>query len=73
MLPFAVLVFPYPRVEVTAIVVMDSVSKDTMELLICSHEDLQVWGVGPKLILCPQHARSVGVWTNGGGGRHPHR
>jgi hypothetical protein len=35
-LPFAVLVFPNPPVEVTAIVVMDGVSKDTMEFLIRS-------------------------------------
>jgi hypothetical protein len=66
-LPFAVLVFPYPPVEVTAIVVMDGVSKDTMELLICSREDLQERVVGPNLILHPRHARSVGVQTNGGG------
>jgi hypothetical protein len=66
-LPFAVLVFPNPPVEVTAIVVMDGVSKDTMALLICSRKDLQEWFVGPKLILCPQHARSVGVPTDGGG------
>ncbi len=60
-LPFAVLFFPYPPVEVTDIVVMDGVSKDIMELMIRSHENLQEQVVGPKLILCPQHARSVGV------------
>ncbi len=67
LLPFAVLIFPYPPVEVMAIVVMDGVSEDTMELPICSCEDLQEWIVGLKLILCPRHARSVGIWTAGGG------
>jgi hypothetical protein len=66
-LPFAVLVFPNPPVEVTAIVVMDGVSKDTMELSIRSCEALQEWVVGPKLILCPWHAGSVGARTIGGG------
>jgi hypothetical protein len=66
-LPFAVLIFPYPPVKVMAIVVMDGVSKDTMELLIRSREDLQEQVVGPKLILCPRHVRSVGVRTDGGG------
>ena len=66
-LPFAVLVFPNPPVEVTAIVVMDGVSKDTMELSIrsCEALALQERVVGPKLILCPWHAGSV--QTIGGG------
>ena len=66
-LPFVVLVFPNPPVEVMAIVVMDGVSKDTMELSIRSCEALQERVVGPKLIHCPRHAGSVGVWTIGGG------
>ncbi len=66
-LPFAVLLFPYPPIKVTAIVVMDGVSKGTMELPICSLEDLQERVVGPKLILCPWHARSVGIQADGGG------
>jgi hypothetical protein len=67
LLPFAVLVFPDPPIEVTAIVVMDGVSKDTMEFPIRSCENLQEWVVGSKLILRLRHARSVGIWTNGGG------
>ncbi len=67
MLLFVALVFTFPLVEVIAIVVMDGVSKDTIELPICSCDDLQEGVVGTKLILCPWHARSVGVWTNGGG------
>jgi hypothetical protein len=67
LLPFAVLIFPYPPIKETAIVVMDGVSKDTMELLICSREDLQERVIGSKPILHPRHVRSVGVWTNGGG------
>jgi len=39
-LPFAVFVSPNPPVEVTAIVVMDGVSKDTMEFPIRSCEAL---------------------------------
>jgi hypothetical protein len=39
-LPFAVFVSPNPPVEVTAIVVMDGVSEDTMEFPIRSCEDL---------------------------------
>ena len=66
-LPFAVLVFSNPPVKVTAIVVMDGVPKDTMEFPICSCEALQKRVVGPKLILCPRHTRSVGVQTIGGG------
>jgi hypothetical protein len=66
-LPFAVLVFPNPPVKVTAIVVMDGVSKDTMELSIRSCEALQERVVVLKLILCPRYAWSVGVWTIGGG------
>ena len=66
-LPFAVLVFPNPPVEVTAIVVMDGVSKDTMELLIHSCEALQERVVRPKLILHLRHMGSVGIWTIGGG------
>jgi hypothetical protein len=63
-LPFAVLVFPYPPVKLTAIVVMDCVSEDTIELPIRSREDMQEQVVGPKLICCPRHARNVGAWTN---------
>jgi hypothetical protein len=40
-LPFAVLLFPNPPIKVTAIVVMDGVSKDTMEFPIRSCEALQ--------------------------------
>jgi hypothetical protein len=70
-LPFAVLVFPYPPVKVTAMVVMDGVSNDVMELLIHSREDLQEQVVGPKLIFHLRHVRSVGIKWCGGG--HPHR
>ena len=66
-LPFVVLVFPNPLVEVTAIVVVDGVSKDSMELSIHSCEALQERFVGPKLILLPRHTGSVGVRTFGGG------
>jgi hypothetical protein len=67
-LPFAVLLFPNPPVKVTAIVVMDGVSKDTMELPIRSCEVLQEWIVGPKLILRPRHAGDVDVRPISGGG-----
>ena len=66
-LPFAVLVFPNPPIEVTAIVVMDGVPKDTMEFPIRSCEALQEWVISPKFILRPRHAGSVGVRTIGGG------
>jgi hypothetical protein len=65
-LPFAVLGFPNPPVEVTAIVVMDGVPKDTMEFPIRSCEALQKRVVSPKLILRPRHAGSVRpVWPSG--------
>jgi hypothetical protein len=66
-LPFAVLVFPNPPVKVTAIVVMDGVSKDTMEFPIRSCEALQERVNSPKLILRQWHVGSVGVRTLGGG------
>ena len=67
-LPFAVFVFPNPPVEVTAIVVMDGVSEDTMEFPIRSCEDLQERVGNPKLVLRPRHAGNVGVRPNSGGG-----
>ena len=66
-LPFVVLIFPNPPVKVTAIVVMDGVSKDTMEFPIRPCEALQERVFGPKLILRPRYAGNVGVWTHGGG------
>ncbi len=66
-LPFAILVFPNPPVEVAAIVVTDGITKDTMEFLICTCEELQERIIGPELILHPQHTGCVGIWTNYGG------
>jgi hypothetical protein len=60
-LPFAVLLFPNPPFKVTAIVVMDGVSKDTMEFPIHSCEALQEWVISPKLIHCPRHPGSLVV------------
>ena len=67
-LPFAFFVFPNPPVEVTAIVVMDGVPKDTMEYPIRSCEDLQEQVSSPKLVLRPRHTGNVGVRPNSGGG-----
>jgi hypothetical protein len=66
-LPFVVLIFPYPPIKVMAIVVINGVSKDTMELSIHSCEDLQERVVGLKLILHPRHGRSVGIQIDSGG------
>ena len=46
---------------------MNGVFEDTIELPIHSCEDLQERVVGPKLILHPRHARSVGIQTDSGG------
>jgi hypothetical protein len=39
-LPFTILVFPNPTIEGMAIVVMDDITKDTMEFLICACDEL---------------------------------
>jgi len=60
-LPFAVLLFPNPPVEVTAIIVKDGVSKDTIAFLIRSCEALQELVIGRRLIHHPRHEGSLVV------------